>query len=129
MPGDEWLGAIGLIPLAAGVITLVYSERNQPCRAAYVFAASALLFTTLLFSGVAERVDRHQQNNVLLDAIAARGTNSQVVSYGLLEPSWIFYGQRPIDELMVKDGANHSPLGSSETEVGCESRISRSTTR
>lgn len=103
LPGDEWLGAIGLIPLAAGVITLVYSERNQPRRAAYVFAGSAILFTTLLFGGVAERVDRHQHNEVLLQAIALRGGNARVASYGLLEPSWIFYGQGPIDELMVKD--------------------------
>jgi 4-amino-4-deoxy-L-arabinose transferase-like glycosyltransferase len=109
LPGDEWLGAIGLIPLAAGVITLVYSERNQPRRAAYVFAASALLFTTLLFGGVLGRVDRHQQNNVLLDAISERGTNPHVVSYGLLEPSWVFYGQRSIDELTVKDVRTPAP--------------------
>ncbi|MBC8350626.1 MAG: glycosyltransferase family 39 protein [Planctomycetes bacterium] len=101
LPGDAWLGVIGVIPLAAGVIALVYSEINQPRRAAFVFATSSVLFTTLLFSGVATRVDRHQHNHSLLEVIEARG--AKVASYGLLEPSWIFYGRRPIDELIVKD--------------------------
>ena len=78
LPGDEWLGVIGLIPLIAGVVALVHSERNQPRRAAYVFAGAAVLFTTLLFGGAARRVDRHQHNEVLLEAIAARGANVNV---------------------------------------------------
>lgn len=104
LPGDEWLGAIGLVPIAAGIIALVYSERNQPRRAAYVFAGSAVLLATLLFGGVAGRVGRHQHSDVLLQAIAARDVNARVASYGSLEPSWVFYAQRPIDELTLKNG-------------------------
>jgi 4-amino-4-deoxy-L-arabinose transferase-like glycosyltransferase len=103
LPGDEWLGAIGVIPLAAGVITLYFAEKNQPRRAAYVFASSAFLFATLLFGGVIGRVDRHQQSDVLLREIASHGDDVQVASFGLIEPSWVFYYKQPIDELAGQD--------------------------
>lgn len=103
LPGDGWLGILGVVPLAGGSIALLYSERNQPSRAAFAFGGSSILFTTVLFGGVLERVDRHQQSGVLLQAIAAHGADTQVASYGVLEPSWVFYSQRPIDELVVKD--------------------------
>ncbi len=103
LPGDEWLGAIGLIPLVSGVLTLIYCERRQPRSAAYAFTGSAILFATVLFGVAAVRVDRHQRNDVIIEAIAARGPHVDVACYGVLEPSWVFYGHRPIDELIVKD--------------------------
>lgn len=103
LPGDGWLGVVGVVPLAAGVIALLWSERDQPRRAAYFFAGFAVVFTTLLFGGVANRVDLHQHNDILLEAIATRGADVRVASYGMLEPSWVFYGQRPVDELAVQE--------------------------
>lgn len=109
LPGCEWLGAIGLIPLVAGVVTLLYCEWQQPRRAAYVFTGSAFLFVTVLFGVGAWRVDSHQRNDILLQAIAARGADAEVACFGVLEPSWIFYGQRSIDELTLQGVCEPSP--------------------
>ncbi len=99
LPGDEWLGVIGLLPLASGLITLYLVERHRHVQAAIVFGALAVLCMATTFGGVTALVDRHQHNDVLLQAIAERGEDSRVVSFGLLEPSWVFYGRRPIEEV------------------------------
>jgi len=101
LPGDEWLGAIGLVPVAGGLMALVWAERQNRQRASLCYAVSAVAFVTLLFGGVASRVDRHQQNHVLLESIAANSSEAspRVASLGLLEPTWIFYGGRPVIEL------------------------------
>jgi len=64
-------------------------------------AATAIVFTTLLFGFVAVRVDRHQQNHQLLATVAGSSDNPRVGAFGRLEPTWIFYGGRPIDELTL----------------------------
>ncbi|MBP86214.1 MAG: hypothetical protein CMJ64_05790 [Planctomycetaceae bacterium] len=101
LPGDEWLGLIGLVPFAGGIIALILSERQQRTRAASAFAITATVFVTLLFGGAAARVDRHQRNNVLLSAIDDRSDQPHITSFGLLEPTWVFYGGRTVDELPV----------------------------
>jgi hypothetical protein len=66
--------------------------------AAGSFSLTAIAFVTLMFGLGAERVDRHQTNHRLWQAIYARSANPQVGSYRILEPSWVFYGGRSIRE-------------------------------
>ena len=109
LPGDEWLGLIGIVPLGGGLLALILSERQQRTRAALVFATAATLFATLLFGGAAARVDRHQTNNLLLQAIDARSNQPHVTAFGLLEPTWVFYGGRPVDELPITNSSVTMP--------------------
>jgi 4-amino-4-deoxy-L-arabinose transferase-like glycosyltransferase len=101
LPGETWLAAIGLIPLAGAAIAFVFQRGQRVPQAAWTFAATAVAFTTAVFSWAAVRVDRHQQNQVLLAAINRAGGSPRVGAYGRLEPTWIFYGGRPIDELTL----------------------------
>ncbi|MBC8870884.1 MAG: glycosyltransferase family 39 protein [Planctomycetes bacterium] len=101
LPGDEWLGAIGLILLAGATIGFVFMETARIRFAALSTAATAIVFTTLLFGFVAVCVDRHQQNHLLLAAVTGSSDNPRVGSFGRLEPTWIFYGGQPIDELTL----------------------------
>ena len=55
-------------------------------------------FATLLFAVGVQRVDQHQMNHTLLDAIFSRSTQPAIASYNILEPSWVFYGGQPIHE-------------------------------
>ncbi|MCL4205138.1 MAG: glycosyltransferase family 39 protein [Pirellulaceae bacterium] len=100
LPGEGWLGVIGAIPLlgAVGGLWLIYRQRRQ--AAALAFTATATVFVTTLFGLVLVRVDRHQQNHLLLDAIAQRSLSPTVASYRTLEPTWVFYGGRPIKPLV-----------------------------
>lgn len=96
IPGEEALGAIGAILLVGGATCIVLSRRGRTRQAAFVYAGTALAFTTLLAAVVTQRVDRHQQMHVLLETIDAHSSEPQVASFGCLEPTWVFYGRRPI---------------------------------
>jgi hypothetical protein len=77
-------------------------EAGHRVTAARVFAGTAVAMAAAVFGLVPLRVDRHQQIQVLLAAIAQRSDEPHVAAYGRLEPSWVFYGGRPIKPL--RDG-------------------------
>jgi hypothetical protein len=99
LPGEQWLGLLGLIPLAGGIICFAQLERSMTRAAAITFAGSAAVFILFLFAVGAVRVASHQRNHVVLEAIDAHPGRPRVASFGCLEPSWVFYGRRPIEEL------------------------------
>lgn len=98
LPGEEWLGLVGLIPILGGALAWACWEYERRELAAAVFATSAVVLLTSALGGVASRVSEHQQAQQLLQVAQQRGS-SQLASFGLLEPSWIFYGGQPITEL------------------------------
>ena len=104
-PGEEWLGLIGLVPLMGGVMCIGLACVRNYWAAAGSFSLTAIAFVTLMFALGAERVDRHQTNHQLWQAIYARSANPQVASYRILEPSWVFYGGRPIREFSATQAA------------------------
>jgi 4-amino-4-deoxy-L-arabinose transferase-like glycosyltransferase len=105
LPGDEWLGLIGLIPLAGGIACLaLYASRKQ-LVAAGTFGLTAGSFVLLLFTFALPRVDRQQTNDRLLAAIDARSRDPHIAAYKTLEPSWVFYGRRPIHEIGARPDA------------------------
>jgi 4-amino-4-deoxy-L-arabinose transferase-like glycosyltransferase len=99
LPGDEWLGIVGLIPLLAGLIAWRLFERDQPQTMMKVLAVSAVLLVTVSFGLIADRVSQRQQNHQLLAEVDRRGDKAKLASFGLLEPTWVFYGGRSIAEL------------------------------
>jgi 4-amino-4-deoxy-L-arabinose transferase-like glycosyltransferase len=99
LPGEEWLGLIGLMPLAGGVFCLGLSAVRNYRAAAGVFGATATAFATLIFALGAQQVDRHQTSDVILNAIQANSPHPRIASYKILEPSWVFYGGNPIAEV------------------------------
>lgn len=99
LPGEEWLGVLGAVPLAAGLAAWWSVRREQPQRAVWLVAGGATAFATLAFAVGAARVDRHQMNHRLLNAIQEQSSRPRVAAFGCLEPSWVFYGGRSIDEV------------------------------
>lgn len=104
LPGEEWLGLLGLVPLAGGVacIGLVAARSYRPASAA--LAATVVGFVTLLFAIGTERIDQHQASHRLWEAIYARSTDPQIAAYKVLEPSWVFYTGRFIHEFRGSPG-------------------------
>jgi 4-amino-4-deoxy-L-arabinose transferase-like glycosyltransferase len=98
LPGEEWLGLIGLIPLTGGVACIGLAVVRSYRAAAGVLALTAVSFAALLFAVATDRIDRHQHNHVLLKAIYARSGQPRLAAYKVLEPTWIFYGGQPIHE-------------------------------
>lgn len=111
LPGEAWLGAIGLVPLLGGLAVAWRAWNGQVDRAARWLAFSGVGFAILLFGLGAARADRHQESNRILTAIRRHSANPQLGAYACLEPSWVFYGGTPIHEITDGDvGPTHGPL-------------------
>lgn len=101
LPGESRLGLLGLIPLLGALAAGHFQYRRQFSRAGVVMAVTAVAFATTLFGWAVVRVDRHQKNHHLLAVIDRAGGDPRVGAFGRLEPTWVFYGGRPIDELTL----------------------------
>jgi 4-amino-4-deoxy-L-arabinose transferase-like glycosyltransferase len=99
LPGESWLAILGGVPLLAGVVCLVLHFRQRPQAVAISFAIGAVAFSTLVMALGAQRVDAQQTNHLLLQAINERSKSPEVASYKRLEPSWVYYGGWPIQEI------------------------------
>lgn len=104
LPGEEWLGVFGLIPLAVGVIGILADRFERRRQAVWVMGCGSAALVTLIFAVGAQRADLHQQNDQMLQAIFAESPNPKLASYRTLEPSWVFYGKKPIVELPAFEG-------------------------
>jgi 4-amino-4-deoxy-L-arabinose transferase-like glycosyltransferase len=100
LPGEHVLGYIGLIPIVAGAIAiglhLFGAERRWT---AGMLAVSFTTLTTLIFAFGAQRVDAHRSDQQIIATIFARDPKPKLASFGILEPSWVYYAGQPITEL------------------------------
>ncbi len=125
LPGEQWLGLLGVIPLATATIALAYQWRGVATKAAFVFAAGAVLLTTSLFAVGAARVGGHQTFDTFVAAIQSRSPHATVGTLGVLEPSWVFYVGQPLDHLFAPELLNgvseDTPrLGAPQAQLGRE---------
>src|SRR5207253_4280365 len=84
---------------AGGILCIAFARLRSYRAAAGSFAFAAIAFAALLFTVALDRIDRHQSNHLLWQAIYARSHDPQVASYKVLEPSWVFYGRRNVREI------------------------------
>ncbi|WP_186767515.1 ArnT family glycosyltransferase [Blastopirellula retiformator] len=115
IPGEAILAVVGIAPLVGGVAAIYFSRRNQPGVGLGVYGGASLAFVLLIFAFAAQRVDQHQRNEAII-AILRDSGDDELFAYNALEPSWIFYGGRPIqkingDEQLLKESiAGGAPL-------------------
>ncbi|MDX1947608.1 MAG: glycosyltransferase family 39 protein [Pirellulaceae bacterium] len=119
LPGDEWLGLLGLTPLAVGVACVGLALVQNYKASLGVFAAGATIFATLLFAVGAQRADHHQTSHVLLRAAREHADQPRLATYRVLEPSWVFYAGEPITELPRR------PRDKGQTYVASDVDVSR----
>jgi 4-amino-4-deoxy-L-arabinose transferase-like glycosyltransferase len=107
LPGEEWLAAIGLVPLLGGAFCLERYWRRQFATGHLVMAAAALLLILGTFAGIAPRVSRHQRIDELISRAVGHelGSRASIASFGSHEPSWVFYAGRTIPHLDAGDFA------------------------
>lgn len=99
MPAQLWLSGLGLIPIIAAGWMILMLAKNKLEQIPEVFAISATLFCVGVFGFGTPSVDREQNNHVILKTLNDAPVDTKVVSFGQLEPSWVFYSGRPILEL------------------------------
>ena len=103
LPGEAWLGAVGLIPLIGGIVCLILHEKQRLPQAGVVMAITAVVFTTTLFAFVTQRIDRHQHIDRLLTTIYENDSDPHIAAYFCREPSWVFYARRNVQFLANAD--------------------------
>ena len=99
LPEVSWLGVVvGLIPIVGGVAAIALTRVAKREWAAFVFAAASVALTVTMFSICATRVSRFQPSLSIASFSESR-ENIELSAIGQLEPSWVFYAQRPIGEV------------------------------
>ena len=96
LPGGEWLGVIGLLLVVGGVVSWQLLNARQWWTASRIFAATSVGFVLLVQTVVPAELGRHRNDAELLARIQQH--DGPVVSFGHLEPSWIFYSGKSIRE-------------------------------
>ncbi len=99
---DQWyLGAVGLIPLAAAVVGWIYSERSQTKQASWALAGGGIVTWLVVFAILAPQVDQYQDGPVFAARIAAdsHGQQPTVRSFHHFRPSHVFYTHGIVEKI------------------------------
>lgn len=104
---NEWfLGAIGLVPLAAAIAGLLYCQRGQIRNALWTMAALGSAMILLLFSVAAGYVDQLQDSPMFARDISQHtpaGSQAAIASFHHFRPSLVFYVEQPIAKFESPD--------------------------
>ena len=103
LPGMEWLGLLGLIPLLVGIFGYLALTRKRQDWAALIFASGAFLFVWLSFGFLADKVDDYQKIDHLVAELKLRSDSPQLGQYRTLEPTWVFYSSTVIRPVSFGD--------------------------
>lgn len=103
LPGEEWLGVLGLLPIATAVGAILIALQQHRMVAAGWFAGGSAAVVMSIFALGAQRADEHQQSHEMLAAIFSEHEAPRLASYRTLEPSWVFYAGTPITEFLPRN--------------------------
>ena len=95
-PGDEWLGVLGILPLAAAATCYGLHIRKRPHLAACSMATFAAIFMTASMGFVAAQASKHQRIDLLFEKAYVSSATPKLATHGAHEPSWVFYWGRTI---------------------------------
>lgn len=109
LPGEGWLGLVGLVPLIGGAACWWWTAHERHRRAAIGFAVTSVAFLTAMFGFAVLRVDRYQNAGDLLAAIERDSPNPpDLISYRFQRESFVYYAGRAIPH--CQDGARLGEL-------------------
>ena len=98
-PGCEWLGVLGLIPLAAAAMAWRIQSAGMRSRALAVFAVAACLLVTLMASIAAESFSHAQGSRALVARLEESPRDCQWACLWNVPPSLVFYTGARIEKL------------------------------
>ena len=103
MPGEAWIGVLGVIPLVGGYACYRCLRKNQFRWFVWSFAGMAIVIFLTVFGLILPGVDGHRHDLRIAQRIHESGRNASVGAYGVIDPSLVFYGKRPIPSYYNSD--------------------------
>ncbi len=98
VPGEQWAGLLGAVVVAGAVGGWLLHRKGRSRQAATVFAVTAWAVCMGAFVVLPPRVSRHRAMATLLGELARQSPTVQVASFGVHEPSWVFYSRQQVKE-------------------------------
>lgn len=97
LPGEEWIGAIGLILIVGGWLGLNFTARGKRLQAVRCYGVASVAFLTAAFGFVTVGVDRHQNARPMMAAIHRDcPAGAAICEYGFHRKSSVYYAGHPI---------------------------------
>ena len=103
LPGEMWLGVLGVIPIVAALCGFVFSAGRRPTYAAMSLGACAVAMLLLAFGVVGPRVSQHQPIDKLLAPVCQSSDQPLLAAHRTHEPSWVFYAGQAIPIIGHRD--------------------------
>ncbi len=101
-PGNEWLGLIGLVPIAAAAAAWRHDAAGDPGRALRAVAVASCLLVSLLAGVAAERFSAAQGMRERITRIAADAP-ARWACFWNVPPSVVFYARTTVAKLDTSD--------------------------
>lgn len=98
LPGSEYFGLLGIIPLLGGIAAWVCYESDRQRWIAPTLSLTAVGFLTVLFMILAPEVNPYQNSKPLADLNREfhQSEDSTLVSYRYFQPTLVYYARRPV---------------------------------
>ena len=101
-PGNEWLGLIGLVPIAAAAVAWWHDAAGDRGRAIRAVAVASCLLVSLLAGVAADRFSAAQGMRDSITAIAADAP-ARWACFWNVPPSVVFYARTTVAKLDTPD--------------------------
>jgi 4-amino-4-deoxy-L-arabinose transferase-like glycosyltransferase len=121
-PGVEWLGLLGLVPVAAAVVAWRSQSAGHGSRAVACLALCSVLLVVLLAGVAAERLSHRTGTRVLLAGLGRPSQECSWACFWNIPPSLVFYTSRPVAKLDTAEDVARHLGGSPRARVVIDSR-------
>lgn len=100
-PSEEWLGLIGLVPLAGTFAAIKFLDKDQRPKVIQSLLVTAVLVSFLIVAIGPSRIAPYQEGpRFVTDAKRIAGTDSvEIGTYDYFEPSLVFYTGKSVPRL------------------------------
>lgn len=106
LPGEGWLGLLGLILVAGGGYAYWQAEAGRTSRAAAAVAIAAAAFATGLFGFAAPYVSGFQNTWPVVEAAQRHaGGDARLATFDYFQPSLVYYAADRVERLASADDA------------------------
>jgi 4-amino-4-deoxy-L-arabinose transferase-like glycosyltransferase len=97
LPGEEWIGSVGLILILGGGLAWHYTAKGRRFEAVRAYGIASIAFLTAAFGFVTIGVDRHQNARPMIAEIRRDSPEpAAICEYGFHRQSTVYYAGHPI---------------------------------